>query len=72
MPIIDNERMDIVKKALIKEEGRRKVAYAQSELGMLMEERKMEAIKALTELSKKYEISPEDLQIFLEIAPFIL
>ena len=67
----DEERMDIVKKALIKEEGRRKVAYAQSELGMLLEERKIEAIKALTELCKKYEIIPEDLHMFLEIAPFL-
>jgi hypothetical protein len=64
-------KIELVKKALIKEEGKWKVAYAQSELGMLLEERKIEAIKAITELSKKYEMTPEDLQMFLEIAPFL-
>ena len=67
----ETEKLEKFKIELKKEEARRKILYAKNELDLFKQDYRINALKVLFELAKKYHIEPEDFQMFLEISPFL-
>jgi len=71
MPEINQEELEKLKQDLIKEEGRRKIIFAENELVCLKHDRKVACTKVFFGVCNKYNISPDDVEILLEIGPYL-
>jgi hypothetical protein len=63
--------LEVAKRSATIDTNRRKLLYAQGEMAILEQEKKMEAIKILCGIVQKYSISGDDIDLLLESVPYI-
>jgi len=63
--------LESAKRSAAIDTNRRKLLYAQGEMAILEQEKKMEAIKLFSGIVQKYSISGEDIDILLESVPYL-
>jgi hypothetical protein len=63
--------LEVAKRSATIDTNRRKLLYAQGEMAILEQEKKMEAIKILCGIVQKYNISGDDIDLLLESVPYI-
>jgi len=71
---LKEQRLEELKKLKIqlsKDEDKRKILYAENELKMIKEDSKRKSVQIFIGLAVKYSIESEDLNVIMEIAPFL-
>lgn len=66
-----SEELKDLKEEVKYQENRRKLLYAENELQMMREDRKIESIKVFVSLCKKYNISSDDIELLMDISKSI-
>ena len=65
------EELEWARKRATIESNRRKILYADAEAEVLRRDKQMEAIGLVFMITKKYDISKEDLLILLDNVPYV-